>query len=531
MSGWFASAVVCVYSDSTKNNRTWSIRDTNSKIHQSFCQFIPAVAFTVWSDCVSCRIAQAQASRYSCGQPLFSRCKMVRGRLPKPSALTNLKLLRAGLRKLDKTIPHSFRKNDDTWKSIPAPMLRRYYRERRLHMIGEKKSRRWAKKHGGRVLDEASPDKAVFTFWHTDVEEGHSTFLQLPWVALVGLQSMVRNGGFQAVYLLCFHRFENVPDGVKVMLLDNKTDFDMALHAMSVQWGNRRGIAALSDILRLRACQASPHSMNIVCDVDTLFLSSADPRTFLGHWFGTHAQNPTSLENFNAPQRRAKLLVEYCKDPEDMLKAVCPFGFPSKSKMLAALLNYLEEVLAGIVSGVGIVPRAYDFPMQAVARFVMEHGLREAYLPATVFSSLPYYAWGKPLLASSLCQRQWGIKVLQALPLELAPIAVNAFWQSTNTEDGPVKRWDPKCVESGSTWSVLMELAGIPNVHTGNVVECIADAVHDLAPNVWLPRTLPRLRMSTKGKESRFYHEIILNCSLTILFVFYVVWTALRSLQ
>ena len=64
-----------------------------------------------------------------------------------------------------------------------------------------------------------------------------------------------------------------------------------------------------------------------------------------------------------------------------------------------------------------------------------------------------------------------------------------------------------------------MELAGIPNVHTGNVVECIADAVHDLAPNVWLPRTLPRLRMSTKGKESRFYHEIILNCSLTILFV------------
>ena len=384
-------------------------------------------------------------------------------------------------------------------------------------MIGEKKSRRWAKKHGGRVLDEASPDKAVFTFWHTDVEEGHSTFLQLPWVALVGLQSMVRNGGFQAVYLLCFHRFENVPDGVKVKLLDNKTDFDMALHAMSVQWANRRGIAALSDILRLRACQASPHSMNIVCDVDTLFLSSADPRTFLGHWFGTHAQNPTSLENFNAPQRRAKLLVEYCKDPEDMLKAVCPFGFPSKSKMLAALLNYLEEVLAGIVSGVGIVPRAYDFPMQAVARFVMEHGLREAYLPATVFSSLPYYAWGKPLLASSLCQRQWGIKALQALPRELAPIAVNAFWQSTNTEDGPVKRWDPKCVESGSTWSALMELAGIPKVHTGNVVECIADAVHDLAPNVWLPRTLPRLRMSTKGKESRFYHEIILNCSLTIL--------------
>ena len=175
------------------------------------------------------------------------------------------------------------------------------------------------------MLDEASTDKAVFTFWHIDVEEGHSTFLQLPWVAVVGLQSMVRNGGFQAVYLLCFHRFENVPDGVIVKLLDNKTDFDMALHAMSVQWTNRRGIAALSDILRLRACQASPHSMNIVCDVDTFFFFHLQIRlTFLGHWFGTHAQNPTSLEHCNGPQRRAKLLVEYCKDPEDMLKAVCP---------------------------------------------------------------------------------------------------------------------------------------------------------------------------------------------------------------
>ena len=176
-------------------------------------------------------------------------------------------------------------------------------------------------------------------------------------------------------------------------------------------------------------------------------------------------------------------------------------------------------MLAGIVSGVGIVLQGLRFSYAGCgsvcdgAWFARGLSASNRFLFTTVLCLGEAFA-GEVFSVST----QWGFKALQALPRELAPIVVNAFWQSTNTEDGPVKRWDPTCVEPGSTWSALMELAGIPKVHTGNVVACIVDAVHDLAPNIWLPRTLPRIRMVTKGKDSRFYHEIILNCSLSMLF-------------
>ena len=365
------------------------------------------------------------------------------GPLVHPSRLHTVLQIRKYMKRLDIVVPHSVRRGRG-WVAMPKHLLLKFYRERRAHIIGLRRSLKWAHTpEAHQTFDDIDlkGDRAVFTFWYNYVDDpAVADPLSLPWVAVAGLKSMVAVGGFRAVYLICFQEFKNVPDGVIVKRSVMPADIKHALVALEASWGNRRGIAAVADVARLRACSLSDHAQNVMCDVDTLFVSPYRPPSWLHHWFGTHSINPSSRENANPIRRKFRLRIEYCKVPEDCLKPVSPFAFPRGSLCLAGIVDELNSVVAGLGAAGGAIPLQYDFPMAAIGRHVNRHGLRQGYLPHTVFSAVPYYLKTKALEQSCEGSNEWSMDRLVALPLDTSPIGFNSWWQSTNVDEGPSRR-------------------------------------------------------------------------------------------
>jgi hypothetical protein len=81
-----------------------------------------------------------------------------------------------------------------------------------------------------------------------------------------------------------------------------------------------------------------------------------------------------------------------------------------------------------------------------------------------VFCPVPFYAWSEPLLARSVDNKQWGLQRILDYKGPAKCIAVNAFWQSTDREQGPQLRCNPGLIEDGSMWRALLDAAAVvPN--------------------------------------------------------------------
>lgn len=181
-------------------------------------------------------------------------------------------------------------------------------------MAGQRSTLSWAVDPENAWVASPTDDRAVFTFWYNHLADVPADMLQqLPWLAADGLRSMVGSGGFSAVYLRAFAKFENISEGVQFLPLEDELEFTVASDALNALWGNRKGIVALSDVRRFRACQRSSRDVHTMCDVDTLYVLSAALPSTHGHWFGTHATNPDGRMNSNKARHICRMHVQYCK--------------------------------------------------------------------------------------------------------------------------------------------------------------------------------------------------------------------------
>jgi hypothetical protein len=286
------------------------------------------------------------------------------------------------------------------WKSMKVNDMVTFYEGRRKHMAGQVRILEW----GSSVAAQPPGGNSVgvaYAFWYA--LDGKNC---LPWVAVEGLTSALQRAAFDKVVLLTYQDFVNVPLGVEVQSANQLMPLDLfkKLHENGEQ--KIKGfIAPLSDYLRLLACRSSDANASWLIDCDTMWLRSAFMDYYVGHCFGTFHVNPVSRENRNKAQRLIKLTLEYCQAPRDYWKSATPYRFPKGSPMLTALVDSLGRCFpqGGVPQELdGSACTNYDFVMAIVKTHINDFGLRPAYKEPMVFSPVPYFAWGQPLLSGSV---------------------------------------------------------------------------------------------------------------------------------
>ena len=167
------------------------------------------------------------------------------------------------------------------------------------HMQGEHQTRQLLP---GWNLAYIRDDMVAILFWH-NLDGGD----ELPQCAWGGLDSLVRCGGFAGVYLLSYQDFKRIPPGVTPVSADAtlpKGVFEMYLRGLEKVLGPK-AIAAVADLVRIKACAETAHAFAVMIDCDTVWLREMplpDPRNPLfeksyGHIFASHRINNKSHKN------------------------------------------------------------------------------------------------------------------------------------------------------------------------------------------------------------------------------------------
>ena len=77
-------------------------------------------------------------------------------------------------------------------------------------------------------------------------------------------------------------------------------------------------------------------------------------------------------------------------------------------------------------------------------------GLREGFNDAATYTIVPWYARAEPTKANSAGNRHWGMAAIE----DANPVAVNAMWQTSASDDGPRTR----SMEAWQQGSLVREL-------------------------------------------------------------------------
>ena len=161
------------------------------------------------------------------------------------------------------------------------------------HMHGEKRSQ---KSMLERNVSYDRGDLVAIAFWH-NLDDG----VELPYWIWEGLESAVRCGGFANVYLLSYQTFRRMPLGVTAVPAEQTLPiilFQQYLHGLEKVLG-KKSIAAVSDLVRIKACAETEHAFAVMIDCDTIWLRNMplpDPQnpryeTSYGHIFVSHRIN------------------------------------------------------------------------------------------------------------------------------------------------------------------------------------------------------------------------------------------------
>ena len=121
----------------------------------------------------------------------------------------SLRHMRDLMRTLDVTIAHSF-EYKGKWHSLQACHLATFYEDRALHMVGERRIQDW---WAARPLSDRSETRTgvALTFWFSLNDAP-----RVPDAIEVGLTSTLL-AEFEAVFLLAYQRFDNVPEHIHVI--------------------------------------------------------------------------------------------------------------------------------------------------------------------------------------------------------------------------------------------------------------------------------------------------------------------------
>ena len=334
------------------------------------------------------------------------------------------------MRTLDVTVGHSFAYKGK-WHSLRACHLATFYEDRALHMVGERRIQDW---WAAQPLSDRSETRtgAALTFWFSLNDAP-----RLPDAIEVGLTSTVL-AEFEAVFLLAYQRFSNVPEHIRV-IDGNKVMPEKQFRAILASNTKTCGfVAVLSEWLKFSAAESledlAPFTAITTFDGDSLWQRRAAPRTFCGHAAGTLEHNPVSFENKNKPRRLIKLSYLYCMRPRDYLKIATPLRWPRGSPPLRSLVRRIApfvrfESWAGGTS--------YESVMNAIWDTYVCWGLRAAFNDPQVHTPVPWFARDKPLKAGTANNPRWGVGAITANP---AVLCVNAMWQTSASAAGPKAR-------------------------------------------------------------------------------------------
>ena len=215
-----------------------------------------------------------------------------------PPEINTLKRTIVGLRAacaqhLDIDFSHSVKYNGK-WRSLTVAELTEFYETRRDHIIGFQQLLNWATTASAQPVGGEGVGTA-FAFWFSP--EGDK---KLPWVAVEGLKSAVKHGGFDKVVLLTYNALEDVPAGVVVQSAEDCLPFEVFKRLLEAGKETLPGfIAPLADYVRLLACAHSDAAATWLIDVDTIWLRSAKMEYYFGHCFGTFHVNKVSYLSLN----------------------------------------------------------------------------------------------------------------------------------------------------------------------------------------------------------------------------------------
>ena len=298
-----------------------------------------------------------------------------------------LRELRSYLPLLDIKVSHSFadprvrnKKHPNKWASLPTYAIRVIYESRRQHTIGKLAMELWAAEQAfGR-----GPG-AAFCFWYS--LDGSN---KLPQASLDGLETLVDNAGFDNAYLLGYKKPTNMPRGLTFLRAEPYMT-EAAFKAMLVV-GEKKipgFVALLADYIRLAAAAGQiKHDFMWVVDCNTIWTSQAmeTPKQFCYHSFATCCELRRRDQVWSV-KRHVETTLSYCRQPRDFCQIATPWMFPRGSPALKAVLEIMRREYAAEGQPVW-EDTDYDHNMKIMAKVINDYGLRDAYNPPEVFSSI-----------------------------------------------------------------------------------------------------------------------------------------------
>ena len=152
------------------------------------------------------------------------------------------------------------------WVTLRKNEFNSLFDSRVRHMKGEAQTRL---SMPGLNLDYTRGDLVAIAFWH-NLDHGD----ELPACVWSGLESAVRCGGFAIVYLLSHQTFRRILPGVTPVSAERTLSialFGEYLRGLEMVLG-RKAIAAVSDLVRIKACAETEHAFAVMIDCDTVWL-------------------------------------------------------------------------------------------------------------------------------------------------------------------------------------------------------------------------------------------------------------------
>ena len=360
------------------------------------------------------------------------------------------------------------------WICVDRPLFKKVYDARLRHMRAKEKLLENVSNMGN-IQDPI----VAFAFWHN--LDGGS---ELPLLLHQSLGTAVTNAGFSRVCLLSYQPLVRLPHGVELHDASKflpQHSFQAMLEGLSLSMGHK-GIALVSDFIRMIACGSLQEGTAAFIDVDTLWLRNsriAGTGAF-GHMFASHRTNPRSRLNANPRLKAMQGISLYGREPNDGLKILPPFFFTYDSEIVVASIAVIEQEISKLIAAPN--PEAkYELLMTAVLGVINDCGMRDAIVDARTFSPIDY--WETNVMSGIPKSKR-----LQRLFEHGCPVAVNCFAQSTCLPGGSAVR--ATVAADDSLWSHLFSIASKPAI-------CVAD-VSQVEPFVGTANRPKRCRIICK---------------------------------